>query len=169
MTITLGFSPAHTMDSGAAAGVKVDDFEINTETGAGAMQVTVPIHNQERSGRFADLEVGATGTIDTSDLEASTAHQAPRSCWKRFTSLIYENCCSPSARFSWIKTISWRISATGITFTIAFIFLESVNKSLAVAAADFVAKFIFYFIHERIWEACKIKDKRSSSKEGSTR
>jgi len=53
------------------------------------------------------------------------------------------------------KTISWRISATTITFIISYIFTSSVTISGGIACVEFIAKMIWYYIHERVWNLIK--------------
>ncbi|HLD43779.1 MAG TPA: DUF2061 domain-containing protein [Candidatus Nanoarchaeia archaeon] len=49
------------------------------------------------------------------------------------------------------KTISWRVLATLITITIVFTFTGNVRISLGVGAFEVIAKLIFYYLHERLW------------------
>ena len=53
------------------------------------------------------------------------------------------------------KTISWRISATTITFIISYIFTSSITISGGIASVEFIAKMIWYYVHERIWSLIK--------------
>ena len=49
------------------------------------------------------------------------------------------------------KSISWRVFATLTTMTIVFIFTRRIMLSLGVGLAEVIAKIIFYYLHERIW------------------
>jgi len=49
------------------------------------------------------------------------------------------------------KAISWRVIATSITFSIAYLFTGEVKIALEIGALDMVFKLISYFFHERIW------------------
>ena len=58
------------------------------------------------------------------------------------------------------KAISWRFIATGTTFLISFIvfnqyteknFNESMQNAGLIAAVEFFAKILFYYLHERMW------------------
>ena len=50
-----------------------------------------------------------------------------------------------------MKTVSWRIVATLTTGTIVFIFTGKFLLSLGVMGVEVVAKILFYYIHERVW------------------
>lgn len=65
---------------------------------------------------------------------------------------------SPSRSIA--KAISWRFIATGTTFLISFIvfnqytektFNESMQNAGLIAAVEFFAKILFYYLHERLW------------------
>jgi uncharacterized membrane protein len=57
-----------------------------------------------------------------------------------------------SKRKSLIKTTSWRIVATTITFIIAGAVLKSFNEvALFIALLELISKFILYYLHERFW------------------
>ena len=49
------------------------------------------------------------------------------------------------------KAISWRVIATSITISIAYLFTGEVTIALEIGALDMVFKLISYFFHERIW------------------
>ncbi len=49
------------------------------------------------------------------------------------------------------KAISWRVIATSITFSIAYMFTGEITVALEIGALDMVIKLIAYFFHERIW------------------
>jgi len=50
-----------------------------------------------------------------------------------------------------IKGITWRITATVITIILVYVFTGNIKISLGVGAIEVVAKLIFYYFHERIW------------------
>ena len=50
-----------------------------------------------------------------------------------------------------IKTLSWRLSATVITIILVFIFTGNINVAVAVGSVEVIAKLLFYFVHERVW------------------
>jgi len=65
---------------------------------------------------------------------------------------------SPSR--SLIKALSYRILATFITFIVSFIIFrrytektieDSLGNATLIAVFEFVAKIIFYYLHERLW------------------
>lgn len=49
------------------------------------------------------------------------------------------------------KAISWRVIATFITFTIAYLFTGEISVALEIGGLDMVLKLFAYFFHERIW------------------
>ena len=49
------------------------------------------------------------------------------------------------------KGASWRIIATLTTVILVFIFTGSVAISLELGAIEVLAKIIFYYLHERVW------------------
>ena len=57
-----------------------------------------------------------------------------------------------SKRTTLMKTISWRIVATGMTFVITGTVLEGFNeKALFIALTELITKFALYYFHERLW------------------
>lgn len=51
-----------------------------------------------------------------------------------------------------IKTVSWRIVATIMTFIIAGAILEGDNNlAILIALIEIITKTIFYYLHERLW------------------
>ena len=55
-----------------------------------------------------------------------------------------------------VKAFSWRITATLLTMTIAWIVTKDYTIGLSIGAADFVVKLIVYYFHERLWHLVKI-------------
>jgi uncharacterized membrane protein len=51
-----------------------------------------------------------------------------------------------------IKSICWRFVATLTTMAIVYIFTGEFLLSLGVGAVEVIAKIVFYYFHERIWE-----------------
>ena len=57
-----------------------------------------------------------------------------------------------------LKAISWRLIATGTTFTLAYtIFSQTdcegvLEKSSLVAGLELVIKLVIYYLHERAWQ-----------------
>lgn len=50
------------------------------------------------------------------------------------------------------KSITWRLIATLMTFIISGTILESFNEvALYIAIVELFTKFIFYYLHERLW------------------
>lgn len=52
---------------------------------------------------------------------------------------------------SLIKSISWRIIATLITTSVAFVLTGRLDIALEIGGLDMSIKLIVYFFHERIW------------------
>lgn len=52
---------------------------------------------------------------------------------------------------SFLKTISWRITATIITATVTFLFTGRLDFAVTVGLGDTFVKFFLYFAHERMW------------------
>ncbi len=51
-----------------------------------------------------------------------------------------------------IKSITWRVVATSTTIILVFIFTGHVALALGVGFVEIVAKFILFFLHERVWD-----------------
>lgn len=50
------------------------------------------------------------------------------------------------------KSISWRLIATAMTFIISGTILDSFGEvALYIAIIELFTKFVFYYLHERIW------------------
>jgi|GEM_PF-1607768 len=54
-------------------------------------------------------------------------------------------------RRSVIKAITYRVSATVATFTLAYAFTGSLEIAGQIGVLDFVIKFLIYYINERLW------------------
>jgi len=50
-----------------------------------------------------------------------------------------------------VKSVTFRIIATIITFIIVWIFTQDVGKSLIVTIVENLVKMIAYYFHERTW------------------
>jgi len=54
-----------------------------------------------------------------------------------------------------VKTITWRIIASGTTFLLAWLFFhedsKAVEKATGIAIAESAIKMVFYYFHERAW------------------
>lgn len=49
------------------------------------------------------------------------------------------------------KAVSWRIIATFITVSIAYMFTGEISVALEIGSLDMALKLFAYFFHERIW------------------
>ena len=70
---------------------------------------------------------------------------------------IYLQGKSQTPRISLFKTISWRFVASATTFIIAYLVLSGQgdgveNKAFTIVGIEFVAKFVIYYLHERVWQ-----------------
>ncbi len=50
-----------------------------------------------------------------------------------------------------MKTVSWRIVATLTTGIIVYILSGQILLSVGVIGVEVVAKILFYYLHERVW------------------
>ena len=50
-----------------------------------------------------------------------------------------------------VKSITFRIIATVLTFIVVWIFTRDVGKSLIVTVVENLIKMIAYYLHERAW------------------
>ncbi len=51
-----------------------------------------------------------------------------------------------------IKAVTYRLCAAVTTTLIVYVFTRKWMLSLGVGAAELIAKIIFFYVHERIWE-----------------
>lgn len=54
-----------------------------------------------------------------------------------------------------VKTISWRITATLTTTFLVYIFTGQIRTAIEVGMLEMVAKLVFYYVHERLWDKVK--------------
>ena len=54
-------------------------------------------------------------------------------------------------RRSLVKSLSWRVFATVITFLVALIITGKLDFALEIGLLDTTIKFLTYFAHERMW------------------
>ena len=58
-----------------------------------------------------------------------------------------------------LKAITWRVIATGTTFTLAYTIFsgtgceDALAKSSLVAGLELVIKLVIYYLHERAWQS----------------
>ena len=57
-----------------------------------------------------------------------------------------------SRKRSVMKALSWRITATLATMIIVFLFTGNLAVSIVVGVIEGVAKVLWYYVHERLWE-----------------
>ncbi len=51
-----------------------------------------------------------------------------------------------------MKAVSWRITATLTTIIIVFLFTKNVAVSIGIGVIEGIAKVLWYYGHERLWE-----------------
>ena len=51
-----------------------------------------------------------------------------------------------------LKTVTWRITATLTTTLLVFIFTGRIDTAIEVGLLEMIAKLVFYYVHERLWE-----------------
>ncbi|MGD2103806.1 MAG: DUF2061 domain-containing protein [Anaerolineae bacterium] len=52
-----------------------------------------------------------------------------------------------------LKTISWRVIATGTTTSLVYLFTGKLHLAIEVGLLEVVLKLLFYYLHERGWES----------------
>ena len=62
-----------------------------------------------------------------------------------------------------LKTISWRTIATLTTAVLVYIFTGEIAIAITIGGIEVVAKMLFYFGHERVWEKIKYGKKEIPS------
>ena len=61
-----------------------------------------------------------------------------------------------SHRKSILKAVTWRGIATLVLAITVYLFTEKPVLSISIAGVDIVAKFILYYMHERVWLKIRI-------------
>ena len=56
-----------------------------------------------------------------------------------------------SRKRSIMKTISWRIIATLITLTVAYLVTAEITIATGIGVLDAIVKMVGYYMHERLW------------------
>lgn len=56
---------------------------------------------------------------------------------------------------SLVKALTWRITATLTTTTIAYIVTGELGAAAIIGGIEFVLKFVLYYGHERAWNAVR--------------
>jgi uncharacterized membrane protein len=55
-------------------------------------------------------------------------------------------------RRSLVKALSWRVFATVITASVAFVMTRRLTFALQIGLVDTLIKVFVYFAHERVWQ-----------------
>ena len=53
---------------------------------------------------------------------------------------------------SLLKAVSWRVIATTTTILIAWLVYRDIKTAFAIGGIEFFAKFLVYYLHERLWQ-----------------
>ena len=53
---------------------------------------------------------------------------------------------------SLLKAVSWRVIATITTILIVLLISGDIRSALAIGGIEFFAKFLVYYLHERLWQ-----------------
>lgn len=56
-----------------------------------------------------------------------------------------------SYRMHIAKALTWRVTATLTTFTLAWLITGSVAIGAAIGGAEALVKIVLYYVHERAW------------------
>lgn len=56
-----------------------------------------------------------------------------------------------SRRRHLLKTLTWRVIATGTTFLLAWFYTDDLTIATAIGGTEAVAKMVLYYLHERAW------------------
>ncbi len=62
---------------------------------------------------------------------------------------------SDNKRRSLLKTLSWRVTATLITFAASWILSGDLSLAFSIGGVEFIAKMFVYYQHERLWDKIK--------------
>ena len=54
------------------------------------------------------------------------------------------------------KTLSWRITATLTTLSIAYLITGSLTTASIIGGLEFFVKMLLYYLHERLWNRIHI-------------
>ncbi|WP_051949342.1 sulfate adenylyltransferase subunit CysN [Methylosinus sp. PW1] len=57
----------------------------------------------------------------------------------------------PTPLRSLVKSLSWRVPGSVITFGAAFLFTQDTGISAAITGTEIVSKIVLYYLHERLW------------------
>lgn len=56
---------------------------------------------------------------------------------------------------STVKTVTWRLTGSGATLLIAYLFTNNFAISGSIAVIQMISNTILYFLHERVWNKVK--------------
>jgi uncharacterized membrane protein len=61
-----------------------------------------------------------------------------------------------SKKRSLIKSVSYRVFGSFVTFLISFFFTGKADFSAMIAVSDLILKTLLFYVHERIWQRIKV-------------
>ena len=65
---------------------------------------------------------------------------------------VWRSLFIPGTRLrSLIKALTYRAAGSAVSFGIALFVTGNLSASAAIGGLDFVGKFIFFYLHERVW------------------
>jgi len=67
------------------------------------------------------------------------------------------------------KSVSWRVLATCITVTVAYGVTGRWDFASTVGLIDAALKFVFYILHERVWEHDRMADRSTGIRQDDDR
>lgn len=70
--------------------------------------------------------------------------------------IFQDNPRMDSHRRSLIKGVTYRIFSTTTTFVIAFVITGHFDVALQIGVAEFIAKLLIYYLHERLWTKIRL-------------
>ena len=56
---------------------------------------------------------------------------------------------------SLVKTVTWRLTGSGATFSISWLISGDIAIAGTIAVVQIVANTVLYYVHERIWNTVK--------------
>ena len=54
-----------------------------------------------------------------------------------------------------VKTLTWRVIASGTTFLIAWMITGEIKTGLSIGLVGIIVKMVLYYFHERLWYQTK--------------
>ncbi len=58
---------------------------------------------------------------------------------------------------SWIKAVTWRFLATGITLLAAYIYTGEIDLTLKIGLLEATLKIVLYVLHDKVWNKIMVE------------